>query len=75
MSNLALVTSDGRYHGHFEDEIAARAGAAKLAKSGASAAGARILNRSEWDKVAALSDEDRVAGKREQLCRTLGKAL
>lgn len=72
---LVLVTEDGRYHGHTENESVARG--FSVVKEGVGAKldernkRVRFLSEADWAQVVQVGN-DKV--KRAELCSTLGKS-
>lgn len=63
---FALVSTDGRYHGHLASaDEARRLDAVKAATAGYM----RLLSEKEWQQVAANRE------RRAELCSTLGAAV
>jgi hypothetical protein len=65
---FAIVTPNGKYHGHIGSEAEAMKLAVVTDKDRANGA-PRLLTEAEWQQVVAAGD------KRAELCGTLGKAL
>ncbi len=73
---IALVSTDGRYHGHFVDVSAARQ--AKVVKENpAGGKTFRALSLLDWDRVATATPQQlgEESSERVALCGTLGEPL